>query len=167
MFLSGYRPRGARYLQVSAPKTTRSSGSPVLRSWRAWLLAGLLAAGIGGDISATESWQVQREAFRLAEQSLQAGASVDYAALRGYPLYPYLRYRDISRRLPAFPATEVREFLQIYSDTPLADRLRNAWLRQLAGAQRWDDYLRDAVPSRDPTFECWRRQALLKTGQTQ
>lgn len=167
MFLSGYRPRGARYLQVSAPKTTCSSGSPVLRSWRAWLLAGLLAAGIGGDISATESWQVQREAFRLAEQSLQAGASVDYAALRGYPLYPYLRYRDISRRLPAFPATEVREFLQIYSDTPLVDRLRNAWLRQLASGQRWDDYLRDAVPSRDPTFECWRRQALLKTGQTQ
>ena len=94
-------------------------------------------------------------------------ASLDYAALRGYPLYPYLRYRDLSRRLTEFPTVEVRDFLQTYSDTPLANRLRNAWLRQLASARRWDDYLRDAVPGRDPTFECWRRQALLNAGQNE
>ena len=141
--------------------------SSVLQRWRTWLLASLLTIGLGGDVSATESLQAQRHAFQIIEQSLQAGASVDYAALHNYPLYPYLRYRDLSRRLANFPAAEVREFLQTYPDSPLAGRLRNAWLRQLAQAKRWDDYLRDTVSSRDPTFECWRRQALLKAGQSE
>ncbi len=132
-----------------------------------FLLVIVLVIGLGGDVSATDSWRTQREAFQIAEQSLQAGTSLDYAALRGYPLYPYLRYRDLSQRLTEFPTVEVRDFLQTYSDTPLANRLRNAWLRQLASARRWDDYLRDAVPGRDPTFECWRRQALLNAGQSE
>ncbi len=127
----------------------------------------MCAIGLGSDVSATESLRAQREAFQIAERSLQAGTSVDYTALRGYPLYPYLRYRDLSRRLTEFPVGEVRDFLQTYPDTPLVNRLRNAWLRQLAGARRWDEYLRDVVPSRDPTFECWRRQALLAAGQTE
>ncbi|MCB1919457.1 MAG: transglycosylase SLT domain-containing protein [Candidatus Competibacteraceae bacterium] len=128
-----------------------------------WAIA--LIIGLGGDVNATESLRAQRQAFQIAERSLQTGASLNVASLRDYPLYPYLIYKDLSRRLNAFPAAEVRDFLQIWADTPLADRLRNAWLRQLAGAQRWADYLRDAVPNRDPTFECWRRQALLNTDQ--
>ena len=132
-----------------------------------FLLVIVLPIGLGGDVGATDSWRTRRESFQIAEQSLQAGTSVDYAALRDYPLYPYLRYRDLSRRLTEFPTVEVRDFLQTYSDTPLANRLRNAWLRQLASAHRWDDYLRDAVPGRDPTFECWRRQALLNAGQNE
>jgi soluble lytic murein transglycosylase len=134
-------------------------------NWRAWLLIGLLATGIGGDANATESLQNQRDAFQIADQALRNGTPVDYSALRDYPLYPYLRYRDLSRRLPEFPASEVRDFLQTYSGSPLAGPLRNTWLRRLAEAKRWEDYLRDAIPNRDPTFECWRRQALLNTGQ--
>ncbi|MCP5159568.1 MAG: lytic transglycosylase domain-containing protein [Gammaproteobacteria bacterium] len=128
-----------------------------------FLLVITLAIGLGGDVSATDSWRIQREAFQIAEQSLQAGAPVDNAALRDYPLYPYLYYQSLSRRLTEFPTVEVRDFLQTYPDTPLAIRLRNAWLRQLASARRWDDYLHDAIPGHDPTFECWRRQALLNT----
>lgn len=127
-------------------------------------MAGLLAIGIGGDVNAAEALQNQRDAFQTADQTLRNGTAIDYSALRDYPLYPYLRYRDLSRRLPEFPASEVRDFLQTYSGSPLAGPLRNAWLRRLAEAKRWDDYLRDAVPGRDPTFECWRRQALLNTG---
>ncbi|HRY15369.1 MAG: transglycosylase SLT domain-containing protein [Candidatus Competibacteraceae bacterium] len=124
-------------------------------------------AGISGDVRATESLHAQRRAFQVIERSLQIGASLDYTDLRGYPLYPYLVYQDLSRRLNAFPVAEVRDFLQTWADTPLADRLRNAWLRKLAGASRWADYLRDAIPGRDPNFECWRRQALLNTDQTE
>lgn len=161
MRVDGQR-RQAVYQQSSDAAEPRSS---VARRWAAWLLAGLLSIGVGGAVSATESLQHWRETFQSAEQSLRAGGSVDYQALRPYPLYPYLLYSDLSRRLEAFPAAEVRNFLQTYADTPLAGRLRNAWLRRLAQAQRWEDYLRDAVPSRDPLLECWRRQALLNTGQ--
>ncbi|MCB1776917.1 MAG: transglycosylase SLT domain-containing protein [Candidatus Competibacteraceae bacterium] len=122
---------------------------------------------ISGDVRAIESLHAQRQAFQQVERSLPAGASLDSTDLRSYPLYPYLVYQDLSHRLHEFPATEVRDFLQTWADTPLADRLRNAWLRQLAGARRWTDYLRDAVPDRGPSFACWRRQALLSTDQTE
>ncbi len=111
------------------------------------------------------SLQNQRAAFQTADQALRNGTPIDYSDLRDYPLYPYLRYRDLTRRLPEFPASEIRDFLNAYAGSPLAGPLRNAWLRRLAEAKRWDDYLRDAVPGRDPGFECWRRQALLNTRQ--
>jgi len=160
----GNRPLQATYLKPGAG-IAPDSGRRSVRRWAVGLLAGLLIIGVGGDVGATESLQHRREAFQIAEQSLRNGTPVDYSPLRDYPLYPYLRYQDVSRRLAALPAAEVRDFLQAYPDTPLAGRLRNAWLGQLAQAKRWDDYLRDALPGRDPTLECWRRQALLQTGQ--
>lgn len=116
-------------------------------------------------MSATESPPAWREAFLAAEQSLRDGGTVDLAPLRAYPLYPYLRYQDLVRRLPELPADEVREFLRGQTDSPLAARLRGAWLRQLVVVRRWNDYLRDFTPTRDAELDCWQRQALLATGQ--
>lgn len=130
-------------------------------------LAVALSAVVGGDVAATESLQQWRELFQTTEQHLQAGRHDDYHALRNYPLYPYLRYQDLTRRLQDFPQAEVREFLRTYPDIPLANRLRNAWLRQLAQAGRWQEYAQDAQPSSDAQLECWRRYALLQTGQAE
>ena len=148
----------------ATPLRATTGGQSFTQRWR-WLLAGLLTIVISGDVNAAESLQNQRDAFQAADQALRNGTLVDYSALRDYPLYPYLRYRDLSRRLAEFPASDVRDFLQSYARSPLAGPLRNAWLRRLADAKRWEDYLRDAIPGRDPTLECWRRQALLNTGQ--
>lgn len=124
-----------------------------------------LALGLGGDVGAEEALPGWRDAFQAADRSLQSGTPVDYSALHDYPLYPYLRFQDLSRRLAELPAAEVRDFLQTYADSPLATHLRSAWLQQLATAQRWDDFLRDFGPTRDTALDCWRRQALLNTGQ--
>jgi soluble lytic murein transglycosylase len=156
-------PRGARDLNP-AGASTASRRQPLRRRWGSVLVIAL-AIGIGGDVGATESLPAWREAFPTADQALRDGAAVDLIALRAYPLYPYLRYQELIRRLPELPATEVRDFLQSYADSPLAARLRGAWLRQLAAGRRWDDYLQDATPTRDAELECWRRQALLNTGQ--
>ncbi|HCK82642.1 MAG TPA: lytic murein transglycosylase [Candidatus Competibacteraceae bacterium] len=147
--------------------TPAASGTGARRPPKRWrtLPLLLLVSSVAGDVGATESPQSWRERFQTLDRSLQNGEPADYSALLGYSLYPYLRYRELSRRPAEFPAAEIREFLKNYSDSPLAGKLRDAWLRQLASAQRWDDYLREATPSRDPGFECWRRQALLATGQ--
>lgn len=157
-------PHGACHLNPTAPSALRRH--PARRRWAAALVIALVI-GIGGDARATASPLAQREAFLIAEQTLRDGATVDLAPLRAYPLYPYLRYQDLARRLWEWPTGEVREFLRDHADSPLAARLRDAWLRQLAATRRWDDYLRDFAPTRNAELACWQRQALLDTGQAE
>lgn len=162
---SRHRRHGASYR--TSPETDGGFRRNPLIHWWGLLWVAACAIGIGGDVSATESLSAWRASFQIADQALRNGVVTDIAALRDYPLYPYLRYQELSRRLSDTPAAVVHEFLQHYADSPLANRLRNAWLRQLAAARRWDDYLRDAVPTRDAELDCWRRQALLNTGQNE
>jgi soluble lytic murein transglycosylase len=126
----------------------------------AWVCLQPVAAGETDRLSA------QRQAFQAAEQALQSGQAVTFSALADYPLYPYLLYRDLTHRLTKDPAAEVRSFLKTYDDTPLAGRLRSAWLQQLAKEQRWADFLQDYRPTADVALNCWQRQALLQTGQS-
>ena len=127
---------------------------------------------LGGCFLLTPLWAAeQRDLFRAAEHALQSGdRSVLLTAkesLRDYPLYPYLLYQDLRQRLADYPATEVRAFLTDYADLPLAPRLREAWLKQLAKQQRWPDVLRDFdALNTDAELDCLRRQALIHTGQT-
>ncbi|MEE4376936.1 MAG: transglycosylase SLT domain-containing protein [Candidatus Competibacteraceae bacterium] len=111
------------------------------------------------------SLSAQRLAFVAADKGLQAGVAVPYTQLSDYPLYPYLRYRDLRQRLEHYPNVEIRDFLRTFADTPLAGRLRSAWLRQLAKDQRWSDFLQDYRGDQDAALVCWYRQALLNTGQ--
>jgi soluble lytic murein transglycosylase len=120
--------------------------------------AGLLPADV-------LSLSAQRLAFVAADTALQAGVAVTYTQLGDYPLYPYLRYRDLQQRLEQYPTEEIRVFLRTYADSPLSGRLRLAWLRQLAKAQRWQDFLQDYRGGDDVALTCWYRQALLHTGQ--
>jgi soluble lytic murein transglycosylase len=121
------------------------------RYWPVLLLV-LGAALASRALLTAESPQAQREAFLAAERTLQdtAAPAPDLAALRDYPLYPYLRYQELTRRLVDLPVDDVRDFLREYADSPLARRLRAAWLRQLIQARRWDDYLRDYAPATKP-----------------
>ena len=142
--------------------------APTRCPWRRGLLAlvmALLVATGNGDAVATASLTTQRAAFLQAEQNLRAGQNPDLSGLRDYPLYPYLHYQALTRRLPQWPTAEVRAFLHEYADSPLATRLRQAWLRQLAAARRWQDYLRDFQPTHNAELDCWRRQALLAEGK--
>lgn len=153
----------------SAPRETTVTPTGRRRGrWRSILALplALLATGSGDTVSAA-SLTAQRAAFLQAEQAQRTGPTPDLAELRHYPLYPYLLYQGLERRLPEWPTAEVRAFLQEYADLPLATRLRQTWLRRLAAAQRWEDYLQDFQPTGNPELECWRRQALLAALKTQ
>jgi soluble lytic murein transglycosylase len=115
------------------------------------------------------AFDTQREAFKAAEQAAGLENRILFntlkVALRDYPLYPYLLYRDLTRHLPEASSGEVRDFLQRYQDSPLAGQLRPQWIKQLAQQQRWSDILQDYQAGADTATECLYDQALLNTGR--
>lgn len=111
----------------------------------------------------------QRAAFLAAEKALNKGRKSEYLRLKetltSYPLYPYLEYREIRRNLGKVKAERVQEFLDHQEHTPLAWRLRNAWLDRLARRGDWQTYLDFSGPDGSTKRRCNRLQALIRTGQ--
>ncbi len=140
------------------------------RRWGVKLSASLLLLVWASTVVAAPDYTRQRELFRVADAALAAGErdalNGARTALRDYPLYPYLAYRDLHQRLGEFPATEIQAFIRDYADLPLAERLRIQWLHHLAHNQRWDQFLRDYQPSDNVTLDCLYRRALLSQGHT-
>ncbi len=134
--------------------------------WALWLLP-VVGLCLHACTAEETTLAARRQAFQTADQALQNGQAVAYDNLATYPLYPYLRYRELTRRLSENPAAEVRTFLTTYDATPPAERLRRAWLLELAKEQRWADFLQDYHPGNDLVLTCWRRQALLSSGQSE
>lgn len=135
------------------------------------LLLATLAFGV--EVRAATLLDRQRQSFLAAEQALRDGDQVLFnrlqKGLKNYPLFPYLRYQHLQQRLEQSieedTSHEISAFLDTYQDTPIASRLRRAWLRYLATERRWEDFLEFHQPMKDAAIDCWHRQALLHTGQ--
>ena len=116
-------------------------------------------------------WYVieQRSRFLQAESALKQGDMTRFRRLRDslndYPLYPYLEFADISRRLASTSNDEIEEFLARYSETPLAWRLRGAWLKLLARRGDWQKYLDVHEQSNNATKRCQWLRALINANQ--
>ena len=110
-----------------------------------------------------------RADFLAAEQALTRGDVVLYsrlaAGLRDYPLYPYLRFAELSQDLGRASDLDVQAFLDAYSDSHLAARLRVAYLKRLASAGRWADYRRFYRPDDSVERQCLSLRALIATGE--
>ncbi len=113
--------------------------------------------------------KTQRADFLAAERALSKGRKTRYLKLKesltNYPLYPYLEYRELRRNLGGVKAEQVRKFLDDQAQTPLAWRLRNAWLDRLARRGDWQTYLDFSEPHGSTKRRCNRLQALIRTGQ--
>jgi len=125
-------------------------------------LALLLASGSAGA--------GERDDFLAAEEALKSGdlqVFEDLASdLRDYPLYPYLRFESLRRDLGMDRAKEVEQFLDDFEDTPLAPRLRRAWLNRLAAVPEWGDYARLYRPDGSTDRKCHYLRALIETGRS-
>lgn len=110
----------------------------------------------------------QRLVFEAAEQALKDDKAAEFQrllkGLADYPLYPYLVYQELRPRLNKARTAEVYGFLWAYADSPLAWRLHDAWLRELAEQRRWQDFLADYQPVDDTEIQCLYRRALIETG---
>ena len=63
--------------------------------------------------------------------------------LKNYPLYPYLRYNYLRKRVWKEKNSDIIYFLERYGDLPVTNRLRNSWLKVLIRRGHWQtlDYL--------------------------
>jgi soluble lytic murein transglycosylase len=115
------------------------------------------------------------------------GADADFVALResalrgetaesnrlanrlgSYPIQPYIEYYKLYPRLPSAPEGEIRQFLERYDGTAIADRLRNDWLLLLGRAHDWrvfDDQYPRFVLNDDTQVKCYALQSRMSKGE--
>lgn len=133
------------------------------------LFAGLLLLTLAPFSCAdTPSTAEDREAFLAAEAALKRDETQlfeDLAqGLADYPLYPYLRYRQLSQRLAIATTEDIEAFLTDYADTPQAGRLRRSWLKRLTKQRRWQEYVRFYVPDDSIARRCNYLRGLMLSG---
>ena len=94
-----------------------------------------LLSGYAHGASQDDEFLAAREAFRVNN-----AARLDTHArrLKGHVLEPYLAYWQISMRLGQAATEDVRAFLSTHREGPLAERLRNEWLKILGKSQQWE-----------------------------
>ncbi len=111
----------------------------------------------------------ERTDFLAAEQALKSGDRIRFeqlsASLRDYPLYPYLRFADLTRSLDDAPDDAIESFIVAEPDSQLASRLRFAYLSRLAKGKRWSDYVRLYRPDDSVERRCLFLHALIETGR--
>jgi len=109
-----------------------------------------------------------RKDFLAAEAALARGERrvLDdlIQGLKNYPLYPYLRYRQLSQSMESATREEIEAFLTDYADTPQAHRLRRSWLDRLAKQGRWKEFVRFYVPDDSIKRRCHYVRGLLLSG---
>ncbi len=128
----------------------------------------LLASGYSVAASAGTEWQ--RDNYKDAVTALKRGKLEKFqqisSGLTDYSLYPYLRYKFISKRLSRVQPIEVEHFFKNYSDLPDANKLRKRWLKFLASQKRWQEFLNYYTLQSDPQLQCLQLQARINTNNT-
>ena len=105
------------------------------------------------------------EALALLDQGREAQFQDAAHALEQYPLYPYLDYAAHRRRLSQLTASDVAEFRSRWKDTPVGQRLFDAWLDDLADRANWGEFVKYYEPSSDVAKTCRYLRALALVGR--
>lgn len=123
-------------------------------------------APASGNLSQEQAW------FEQAETALGRGQWEQYATLSGrlqdYPLYPYLKLKELQTRFHIATVDEVESQLQAYADVPLTAVLQTRWLHELRRRGDWQALLaRMPDSTTDNSLRCLALQARLATGDRQ
>jgi peptidoglycan lytic transglycosylase len=113
------------------------------------------------------SIESQRKDYLAAKKALDTKQYKTFGkianTLKDYPLYPYLRYNYILKRLWKVDDAEVIDFLKRYSDLPVANYLRTSWLKLLIKRGHWQTFLDNYLPQSNIKMQCYQLQARMKT----
>ena len=141
------------------------------RSFAGLLLTLLCVAATAPSSGASDdALAAERALFVQTRTQWQRGqedaARGNMAALKKYPLYPYLQLQQLSAEMARGADADVDEFLAQNEGTVVADQLRNQWLAVLIDNNQWSRYLpyyRAAAASKQQ--QCWYIEALYRTEQ--
>jgi soluble lytic murein transglycosylase len=115
--------------------------------------------------------QADRSRFLSAYQQIKKGNVTDYQALtknlQHYILYPYLEHAYLNRHIEQVKASELVIFLKRFSNSVLANDIRDKWIAYLAKQQEWNKILNYYIADNASLkSRCFYNEALIKTGQT-
>ena len=114
---------------------------------------------------------LQRQLFQQAYQAFLQKNDIEFQllakTLKNYPISYYLQFIELERKLKTATSSEVKDFLNKYSDTQVAYRLRRQWLYLLAKRKDWQTYLDFYTPQNHKYLRCYQLQARLETGRQQ
>ena len=125
--------------------------------------------GAAGD-SDSDPYREDRALFLKAGKAIDENRLSDYRQLEqqltDYPLYPYLQFQELRRRLSTADHDDIADFIAHNESEPLGRRMRQAWLYTLARQRDWPQFLKTWGDNQPVKLQCYKLQAQIKTGQT-
>lgn len=120
----------------------------------------------------TEATRIeQRTIYLAAERAWGQSQRRRYrqlaAKLYDYPLYPYLRYRELNSRLSHAQPDELRKFFLRFPNFRHNERLRGRWLERLALQGRWREFLEFYTTPASTRLQCLQLRARLELKRTE
>lgn len=110
-----------------------------------------------------------RQYFLDAEDAFKKGNYEKFSTLltrlKDYPLYPYLVILDIQKNIRIDREKEILSFISEYESSPLSGRLRQDWLKYLAGQNQLQRLVRDYREPASRSVQWTYARALLETGE--
>ena len=120
-------------------------------------------------VHATAALEKQRALFTEANKALKKGHLRTFSRLSkqlvDYPLYGYLQYEYIKKRISKLPEERLENFIEVYEDSPMSYRMRFNWLRSLYRNGKWETFLEQYKGSSNTKLRCYNAYALYKTGK--
>lgn len=122
----------------------------------------------GNTLSPDDPYQGKRLVFLDAEQALIRHDRARFwsllATLHDYPLYPYLRFQDISERLDNVSEKEIMSFIGAFPDSPVSSRMRYKWLHHLAKKSDWNRFIHAYEELGSTELACYYHTARINAG---
>jgi len=110
-----------------------------------------------------------RKIFLQAENHIKNKQDAKYFGLadqlKDYPLYPYLQYQWLKKNIA--DEHQVIQFLEQYSSSRYAPKLKRQWLNHLAKQKQWPLLVQNYSQTNDTRLNCYYHFAQLNTGDTE
>ena len=84
--------------------------------------------------------------------------------LKDYPLYPYLKYKELKRNISKKSIPAIKRFLQDNDPSPISEKLRTRTLKYLSRHGQWKGYLQIYKAQEYANLQCLYLKALYKEG---